>query len=82
MACNNNINVPTTDNTQPDCLNPIDANCVFYQEVINYLSLPAMSTAHEIIDALILSLMNARNRITTLEEIVEDFEERISALET
>lgn len=81
MPCNTNINVPTTDNTQPECLYPVDANCVFYQDAISYLSLSEMSTAKEIIDALVTSLANARARIVVLEGIVEDFEERITALE-
>lgn len=81
MSCETNINVPTTDNTVPSCLNPTSTDCVFYEAVISYLSLPAMSSTTTVINALVSSLMNARTRITTLESIVEDFETRISALE-
>lgn len=74
------IVIPTVDNT-PVCKNPLADTCVIHEAAIAYLSLPVNSTQEEVTLALLASLVNARERIVILEEIVEDFETRITALE-
>lgn len=56
-------------------------DCIIKASAITYLSLPINSTLTAILEAYLLSLIDARTRITTLEQIVEDFETRITALE-
>lgn len=42
-------------------------DCVIYELAISYLFLPPNSTMTEVVQALLLSLVDARNRITALE---------------
>ena len=64
--CGNTILV-NYSNDEPCELKSTD--CVVYEEAISYLSLNTGSTTTEVIQALLTSLINARNRIQTLETI-------------
>lgn len=44
------------------------AECIIYKDAIAYLSLEENSTMKEVVQALVLSLIDARDRITILEE--------------
>lgn len=66
MSCNQ-INIPQVDNSELPCRDTFSAECVIYPTAIAYLNLPANSTTAEVINALLLSLMDARNRIVILE---------------
>jgi len=81
MACFPNTTV-TTDNTPLTCDDYISTECIIHEAAIAYLSLPTNSTMTQVVAALLASLMNARERIVDLEEIVGDFETRITTLET
>ena len=59
--------VVEVDSSVPDCINLIKTDCIIHEAAIAYLSLPANSNMTVIIDALLLSLADARARITTLE---------------
>jgi len=59
----------------------VSATCVIKSAAITYLSLPPNSTLTEILDAYLLSLVDARNRILVLEAQGANFETRITALE-
>lgn len=64
--CNNGITIPTliTDS----CNGEVKlSDCVIYQDAITYLGLPANSNITTIIEALVLSLKDARDRILVLE---------------
>jgi len=56
-------------------------NCLIFPNAITYLNLPPNSTATVVIQALLLSLIDARARLTEAEERIEDHEIRITALE-
>jgi hypothetical protein len=62
-------NVAEIDNSAQTCEKFIDTDCIIHKDAIAYLSLPANSSTTEIINALVLSLTDARNRILTLEQI-------------
>ena len=80
MACENN-------NTQivqiPDNCNGgrKSTNCVIYPTAITYLGLSSESTATQVIDNLLLSLVDARQRIELLETIVANLDARLTILE-
>lgn len=57
------------------------SNCVVFENSIIYLNLPPNSTMTAVVQALLVSLIDARQRITTLEAQNSDFETRITALE-
>ena len=46
-------------------------DCVIYEDAISYLSLEENSTATEVIQALLSSLIDARNRVKILEKLTE-----------
>jgi hypothetical protein len=56
-------------------------DCLIHEGAITYLNLPPNSTITVILQALLLSLVDARNRITVLETLSADYEIRITALE-
>ncbi|GEM_PF-4700251 len=56
-------------------------DCVLYPNALTYLGLSPNSTMTEVVQALLLSLTDARNRIIELESQNADFEIRITALE-
>lgn len=61
--------------------NQISTNCVLHQNAIAYLLLPVNSTLTEVLQAYLLSLVSANNRISVLEAQAVNFETRITALE-
>lgn len=61
--------------------NQTSSDCSLFPNSIVYLSLPPNSTMTQVVQALLLSLIDARQRITELEERIEDHEIRITALE-
>lgn len=89
-TCNNDISVPTTNNSPLPCGGTqIFDQCVIRESAISYLSLPADSNMGEIIDAIIASLQDARTRLATAEAtitaqatLIEELDERITELET
>lgn len=63
--------VPTTDNTAIPCNGLFEGtDCIIYKDAISYLSLQENSNMTEVITALLASLIDARNRIISLEERV------------
>lgn len=56
-------------------------NCLIFPEAITYLNLPINSTVTTVLQTFLLSLVDARNRITVLETLSTDYETRITALE-
>ncbi len=66
MSCSNNITIPPllSDNCNG---NQISTDCTIYEEPIAYLGLPANSTATVVINSLLSSLKDARDRVTDLE---------------
>ena len=55
--------------------------CVISIKALTYLGLPINTPLEDVIDALLLSLADARTRIGVLESTIEDHETRITALE-
>ena len=60
-------NVPEVDNSAIECEKLIDSSCIIHADAIAYLGLPENSDITTVINALLLSLIDARNRIITLE---------------
>ena len=61
-------NIPQVDNELPACEDGyINSDCVIFTDVISYLGLPEDSDLTTVINTLILSLQDARNRIISLE---------------
>lgn len=80
MACDNNIIIPVLPSD--DCNGERKStNCIIYPTAITYLSLPEDSTVTQVIDNLLLSLVDARNRIELLETLVENLDTRLTILE-
>jgi hypothetical protein len=65
--CNQGIIVPSQLIIDPCGGKRTSTNCIITENAITYLSLPLNSTLTEIINALVLSLSDARNRVNTLE---------------
>lgn len=65
--CNDQISVPTTDNTLLDCPEFIYTDCIVHPESIPELSLTENSNLTQIIENLVLALVEANARIETLE---------------
>ena len=61
--------------------NQMSTNCVLFPNSITYLSIPPNATTTIVIQSLLASLVDARNRIVVLEAQNADFESRITALE-
>nr|DAI89609.1 MAG TPA: hypothetical protein [Caudoviricetes sp.] len=59
----------------------ISTNCTILPIAITYLNLPPNSTVTTVLNAYLLSLVDARNRIAVLETQGANFETRITALE-
>ena len=80
MACENNnieiLQIPDDCNGERK-----STNCVIYPSAITYLSLPTEATATQVIDNLLLSLVDARQRIELLETIVANLDARLTILE-
>jgi hypothetical protein len=78
-GCQTSI-VPVLDeNTCP--LGQISTDCVINELAIAYLNLPPNSTLTAVLTNYLLSLVDARNRITLLEQIAADHEARLQLLE-
>ena len=80
MACeNNNIEILQIID---DCNGERKStNCVIYPSAITYLGLSSESTATQVVDNLLLSLVDARNRIQLLENLVSDLDARLTLIE-
>lgn len=61
--------------------NRIKTACVISTKALTYLGLPPNSTLENIIDALLLSLADARTRLAQAEVTIADHETRITNLE-
>lgn len=59
----------------------IATTCVISTKALTYLGLPINTPLEDVIDALLLSLADARTRIGVLESTIEDHETRITVLE-
>jgi len=62
-------NIPTTDETPLPCEEFTSTRCATHEDALTYLLLPENSTLDVIIEALLLSLIDARQRIEILENI-------------
>ena len=80
MACENNIVIPELP-SDPCNGERKSTNCIIYPTAITYLGLSSEPTATQVIDNLLLSLVDARNRIELLENLVIDLDTRLTALE-
>ena len=80
MACeNNNIEIVQIPD---DCIGERKStNCIIYPSAITYLGLSSESTATQVIDNLLLSLVDARNRVQLLENLVADLDARLTLIE-
>jgi hypothetical protein len=67
MDCNNGTHIPTNEAVEPCSGKYTNSDCTLFAEAITYLQLPANSTLTDVIKNLILSLADARLRITSLE---------------
>lgn len=61
--------------------NQISTNCVIYGDNIVYLGVPPNSTITVVVQSLLTSLIDARNRLSLLETQNLNLESRITALE-
>lgn len=59
--------VAEVDNSALECEKLIKSDCIIYEEAISYLGLQENATMTEVIEAMLLSLIDARSRIITLE---------------
>lgn len=60
--------IPEVDNSLSTCDNTFTlTDCIIYEDAISYLGLQENATMTEVIQALLASLVDARNRIITLE---------------
>ena len=80
MACENNniqiVQIPDDCNRERK-----STNCVIYPSAITYLGLSSEPTATQVIDNLLLSLVDARNRVQLLENLVADLDARLTLIE-
>ena len=80
MACENNnieiVQIPDDCNGERK-----STNCIIYPTAITYLNLASEPTATQVIDNLLLSLVDARQRIELLETIVANLDARLTILE-
>ena len=58
---------PTTDETPLPCDDFRSTRCTVHEEAIAYLGLSANTPLDVVVDTLMLSLIDARNRVTTIE---------------
>ena len=81
MACeNNNIVIPELP-SDPCNGERKSTNCIIFPTAITYLGLSSESTATQVIDNLLLSLVDARNRVQLLENLVADLDARLTLIE-
>lgn len=76
MSCNEQpikicaqTNIPKVDNAAIECAECgfIDSNCVIFKNAIAYLGLSENTSIEEVLKAIMISLINIRNRVTELE---------------
>lgn len=60
-------NVAEVDNSAIACDAFISTDCIIHADAIAYLGLPENSSMTDVVNALLLSLIDARNRILILE---------------
>jgi hypothetical protein len=60
-------NVAEVDNSAVACEKFISTDCIIHADAISYLGLPINSSMTDVVNALLLSLIDARNRIEILE---------------
>ena len=81
MACeNNNIVIPELP-SDPCNGERKSTNCIIYPTAITYLNLASEPTATQVVDNLLLSLVDARNRVQLLETIVANLDARLTLIE-
>ena len=80
MACENNIVIPELP-SDPCNGERKSTNCIIYPTAITYLGLSSEPTATQVIDNLLLSLVDARNRIELLENLVANLDARLTLIE-
>lgn len=68
-------NVAQVDNSAIECIQPISTNCIIHESAISYLGLQDNSSMTQVVENLLFSLIDARNRIELLEQ-------RVTTLET
>lgn len=61
-------NVAEVDNSAIACNNFTSTDCIIHEAAIAYLGLPENSSMTDVVNALLFSLIDARNRIIILEE--------------
>lgn len=63
-------NIPQVDETALECAECgfITTKCVIYPEVISYLGLPDNTDLSTVIETLMLSLIDVRNRVQIIED--------------
>lgn len=65
-------NVAEVDNSAIKCEQLISTDCVIYEDAITYLGIPENSTTTDVIKALLTSLIDARNRLLIIENLILD----------
>lgn len=60
-------NIPNTDETTLECNEFISTGCSIHKAAISYLGLEENTTLDVVIEALMLSLIDTRNRLSILE---------------
>lgn len=60
-------NVAEVDNSAVACEKFISTDCIIHEAAISYLALPENSPVTDVVENLLLSLIDARNRVTVLE---------------
>jgi hypothetical protein len=65
-TCSNGTVIPT-NNLPLACEEYTSSDCTVFINAITYLGLPPNSSLTEVFNAMLLSLIDARNRIITLE---------------
>lgn len=74
-------NIPQVDNTALECTEFINTQCILHPDVLTYLNLPVNSNMRVVINTLLTSLIDARNRVIALETRATALETRVTTLE-
>lgn len=67
MNCSQ-VNIPEVDNSEIPCTSFNKTDCIIFPSALTYFNIPQNSTVTEVINALVASLIDARQRITQLEQ--------------
>jgi hypothetical protein len=67
ITCETNTVIPT-DNTPIEC-DFSSSDCIIFEQAQIYLDLPSNSTSTQVVQKILELLINARERITTLENM-------------